>query len=309
MKARALSARFQACVGVIALATTVVACGSSGGGKSPAAATQPPSQSSSQSPAGSAGSASGLPAKYRSAGINVGTEIAYPPLTDYGPDRKTLVGVDPELMAAIGKKLGVKINYSVTSFDAMIPGVTNGRYDLAIAGFYDTAAREKVVDLVDYLYDGGILLVPKGNPQKLTPDTLCGKKIAANKGSSQASQELPARSKTCQDAGKPAVQAQVFPDTSAAELALASGQVDGYVVSASLGYYVVQQTKDKFDAAGPAYNKVLVGMVVPKGSALEQPLLNALKAVIADGTYASILDKWGLKADALDEPVVNGTSK
>ena len=45
---------------------------------------------------------------------------------------------------------------------------------------------------------------------------------------------------------------------------------------------------------------------MPKDSGLAEPILEALKAVMADGTYMEILEKWGIEAGAIDDPVING---
>ena len=47
-------------------------------------------------------------------------------------------------------------------------------------------------------------------------------------------------------------------------------------------------------------------MALPKGSGLATPVLEALKVVMASGTYASILKKWELDSAAISNPVING---
>ena len=39
-----------------------------------------------------------------------------------------------------------------------------------------------------------------------------------------------------------------------------------------------------------------------KDSGLQQPVLAAVKALMADGTYKKILDYWGLPSDAISNP-------
>jgi polar amino acid transport system substrate-binding protein len=38
---------------------------------------------------------------------------------------------------------------------------------------------------------------------------------------------------------------------------------------------------------------------------LQQAIADALRALVADGSYKKILDKWGLSADAVDEVTIN----
>src|SRR6202042_95132 len=106
------------------------------------------------------------------------------------------------------------------------PGLASGRFDLSLSSFTDTKAREQTVDFVTYFSAGTSLMVKKGNPDKLTPDTLCGKKVAVEKGTTQEDPDIPTRSKACTAAGKPAITRLSYPDESGANLALSSGRAD-----------------------------------------------------------------------------------
>ena len=39
---------------------------------------------------------------------------------------------------------------------------------------------------------------------------------------------------------------------------------------------------------------------------MAQPLLDALKVLIANGTYTAILTKWGVQDGAITNPKING---
>jgi polar amino acid transport system substrate-binding protein len=39
---------------------------------------------------------------------------------------------------------------------------------------------------------------------------------------------------------------------------------------------------------------------------MAQPVLAAMKTLIANGTYMQILDRWGIQAGAIKTPVING---
>ncbi|HTA35084.1 MAG TPA: transporter substrate-binding domain-containing protein, partial [Solirubrobacteraceae bacterium] len=59
---------------------------------------------------------------------------------------------------------------------------------------------------------------------------------------------------------------------------------------------------------GKEYEVAPYGIAIPKKSGMTQPVLGALKAIIADGTYSKILAKWGLQSGAIKEPTVNGAT-
>ena len=39
---------------------------------------------------------------------------------------------------------------------------------------------------------------------------------------------------------------------------------------------------------------------------MAQPILDALKKLMGDGTYMQILQKWGMQDGAINNPVING---
>jgi ABC-type amino acid transport substrate-binding protein len=67
---------------------------------------------------------------------------------------QTVVGVDADLARAIANVLGYRVNVVDASRDAIVHGLVAGEYDLGMS-LPDTAARERVVDLVSYRSAGG----------------------------------------------------------------------------------------------------------------------------------------------------------
>src|SRR6266540_3494073 len=53
----------------------------------------------------------------------------YPPMEFRDPATSTLTGFDVELGEALGKKLGVRIDWQKTSFDQMMPAISPWRVD------------------------------------------------------------------------------------------------------------------------------------------------------------------------------------
>jgi polar amino acid transport system substrate-binding protein len=41
---------------------------------------------------------------------------------------------------------------------------------------------------------------------------------------------------------------------------------------------------------------------------MAKPVLAAVKELMADGTYLSILDKWGIASGAIHDPKINGAT-
>jgi polar amino acid transport system substrate-binding protein len=175
-----------------------------------------------------------------------------------------------------------------------------------MSSFTDTKEREKTVDFVTYFSAGTSFFVRGQNGVTVnTLADLCGKKVAVEKGTTQQD-DATGQSKKCKSAGKPAVQLLVFPDQNGANLALSSGRAEVGMADSPVADYQVKKSEGQFKSSGQPYGTAPYGIAIPKGAGLAKPLLAAVKKVMADGTYKSILTKWGLADGAITDPKING---
>jgi polar amino acid transport system substrate-binding protein len=247
-----------------------------------------------------------LPADVKSKGtLTVATGEGYPPFEFYASDNKSLQGVDPQLISAVAESLGLKPDLKVLKFDAIIPGMQGGRYDVAAAAMGITPTRNKVVDFVSYFQGGTSIMFPAGNPLKLTLDTMCGHTIAAQKGTIYSTDYLPKFNKACTDKGQQAIKADTYPDQPSAALAVSSGRADATMDDFGPLAYVAKQSNGKFEVLDANYSPAPYGIAMDHGSPLAPAVEKALEALIADGSYAKILDEWGVSAGAIKDPAVS----
>jgi len=247
-----------------------------------------------------------LPSKIATAGkLIVGIDPTYPP--NEKKDANGLpIGWEVELMDAVAGKLGVKVEYAVSKFDTIIPSITGGKYDLGLSSFTDNAEREKVVDFVNY-YTAGILWAsPAG--KTVNPDDACGLKVAVQATTFQDTDEIPAKSKACTDAGKPAIQALKFDTQDQATNAVALGQADALSADSPVTLYAVAQLKGKLQVAGKSFEVAPYGLAVNKGNALQKALQKALQSTVDDGSYKKILDKWGVADGGIEKITINAAA-
>ena len=161
------------------------------------------------------------------------------------------------------------------------------------------------MDFVPYLQGGTGLAVAPGNPAQLTVDaaSLCGKAVAAQKGSIQSLDILPVFSKKCTEAGNPAIDMQFFPTQNDANLALTSGRVQGVMATSVSLAYQGKLAGGKFEVAeGPDYEPELTGTALGKKSELLPAIQAATQAVLESPTYQEINTKWGLPSEHRDHP-------
>jgi polar amino acid transport system substrate-binding protein len=284
-------------------ALIAAACGSSGGGGS--AASSSPSASGSGS--GKVASiAAQVPSGIRSGGtLTVAADATYAPNEFIASNGKTVIGMDADMAQAIGKVMGLKVNLVNATFDTILPGLTSGKYDLGMSSFTDTKARQKVVDFVTYFEAGTSFYVKtSGGPPVTKLADLCGRTVAAEKGTTQQS-DAEGQATKCKSAGKPTVTVQVYNDQNAVNLALSSGRAQVAMADSPVAEYQVKQSNGMFKLSGPSYANAPYGIAIPKNSGMAQPTLAAVKHIMADGTYLQILKKWGLQSGAISNPGIN----
>ena len=251
--------------------------------------------------------AASLPEKIKSAGVlNVGMANNYPP-NEFKDDNGAPAGWAVDLTNALGGVLGLKVNFDIGTFDNILPAVKAGKDDVGVSSFTDTLEREKQVDFVNY-YSAGIQWAsPKG--KTVDPDNACGLKVAVQATTYQDTHEVPAKSKACTDAGKPAITVFKYDAQDQATNALVVGQVDAMSADSPVTLYAISKTKDKLQTAGDAFEVAPYGMPVAKDSAFTPVLQKALQSLIDDGTYNKILAKWGVESGGVKTATLNVAAK
>jgi polar amino acid transport system substrate-binding protein len=130
-------------------------------------------------------------------------------------------------------------------------------------------------------------------------DSLCGKKVAAQTGTTIA-EYLKETDAKCTGAGKSAIDTRLFTKDSDAVQQLRLRLVDAYGTTLEGAAYLMKQQPGIFAMAGEPFGLIKCGIATRKDNAdLSAALKAALIAIQADGTYDAILKNWNLTGDAL----------
>ncbi|MFY1678749.1 MULTISPECIES: ABC transporter substrate-binding protein [unclassified Streptomyces] len=260
-----------------------------------------------------------LPASIRDKGVvRVGSDIAYAPV-EFKDDSGEVVGIDPDLAAAMGEQLGVTFEFQNGTFDTLITGLRSKRYDVAMSAMTDTKDRQEGVDpatgkkvgegvdFVDYFTAGVSIYTDKGDDQGIeTWSDLCGKKIVVQRGT--VSEDLAkAEAEKC-PAGEP-LSIEAFDNDQQARIRLRAGGADAGSSDFPVAAYAVQTSGggEHFQLVGEQVEAAPYGIAVSKeNTELRDALKAALDAIIANGEYQKVLDKWGVSEGAVTEATVNG---
>lgn len=297
----------------VACIAGVVGCGSSNSSSSSSSSSSTSTAAASSSSSAAAGADATVvalvPAPTKSKGtLIVAADASYAPNEFIAPDGHTVVGMDADLVKALGTVMGLKATVSNVKFDAIIPGLASGRYDLGASSFTDTKMREKTVDFVDYFTAGeSFYTKAQGGTTIASIADLCGHTVAVETTTTEQ-MDAQTQSGKCKKAGKPAVTVLVFPDQNAANLALASGRAQLGFADTPVAAYQVKKTNGQFKLVGQTFASAPYGLAVPKNSGLDKAVLAALEVLMKNGMYTSILTHWGVQAGAITKPTINGAT-
>jgi polar amino acid transport system substrate-binding protein len=236
----------------------------------------------------------------------IGTDATYAPNEFLDTDGKTVIGFDVDLFNAVAAKLGLKTQWQPSKFADIIPGVQSAKYEAGVSSFTINDERKQQANMISYFNAGTQWGAKKGNPTGIQPDNACGKKVAVQTATVQETEDLPQRDKDCKSAGNSAITSDSYQDQGQATAAVVSGKDDAMLADSPVLAYAVKQTNGQLELLGDIYDAAPYGYVVDKDQTeFAQAIADAVKALITDGTYKTILEKWGVQAGAIDNPAVN----
>ncbi len=249
--------------------------------------------------------AAAVPEAIKSTGkLQMGTDASYAPMEFIDTDGSTIIGADVDLGNAIAAKLGLQAEWANSSFDSLIVGVTNGKFNASMSSFTINPEREQQVNMVSYLNAGTAWAVATGNPAGVNPDDACGKTVGVQKATVQVD-DIEERNAACTAAGKAAIDIQQFTQQSDVTTALASGKVDAMLADSPVIAYAITQT-GKLEQVGDIYGSAPYGVVVPLAEKeFATTVQAAVQSMIDDGSYKQILTKWGLQDGAVTTSELN----
>lgn len=250
--------------------------------------------------------ASLVPAAMRQAGVlRVAGDASFPPFYYLDADSQYR-GFDIDVTTNIASILKLKPEYTNIATDGLIAGLQAHRFDIGVSALIDTPVREKILDFVEYYRAFSSLLVRKGNPDGITPTTICGKPVAVGKGTAAAVTELPYLSNQCVTGGKPEIKAMVYPTYPAGVLAISDGRVPAGLTLLPINRWIEDHSNGGLVDGGVLPGSLMIGLGVPKGEdQFEQALVAAVDQLIQNGTYRKLLMKWNILQQPLEKSSIN----
>jgi polar amino acid transport system substrate-binding protein len=223
--------------------------------------------------------------------ITVVTENAYPPL-QFMDKSGAAVGWEYDAMAEMAKRLNFVVKYENTSWDAMIPAVSEGQYDLGMTGITIKDERKEKVDFSEPYMRSEMLMIVRGDEARFTdaatfaaiPELL----ISAQAGTSP----FYAAIYNILDGNEENPRVIKFETFGAGLEALKAGDVDLTLSDSTAANGYVAASNGALKLVGAPLASEDFGFIFPKGSELAAPINAAIAAMKADGTMDKLNQKW-----------------
>jgi ABC-type amino acid transport substrate-binding protein len=232
--------------------------------------------------------------------LTVGSYTAYPPQESIDQTNSTPIGFDIDLITAIASRMNLKVKFVNTDFQNVISSLLAKNFDVAISAIIITPELQQRVNFVPYFIGGESLLVTKGNPLRINSlQRLCGLKVAVST-STLEQKDLEMASSNCVQEKKPPIHVTVLQDQEAVIQLLLNKRVAAAYQDSPLTDYFINQYPGRFEVGGPVIDANLEGIAIRKDDTVTfKTLQAAFTAVKTNGTYCSLIKKWGLTSGVL----------
>lgn len=236
--------------------------------------------------------------------LRVAMDIPYSPAEFFDSNNQP-IGYEVDVLKALSKLMGVsELKISDEEFDAIIPKINDGTYDVGVASMTVNKSRMAQTNMVAYIQAGYIYGTQAGNPNNFDPANACGLKVAAQADTTQA-ETLQATSDSCVKAGKPAIQIVAEADQDKLVKQVADGTLDAIIGESPIMAYA-ESRNPKFATIGEAFQVAPQGPATAKDNPeLAKAIQAGLQKMMDTGMLKEVLAPWGEEFIALNYATMN----
>ncbi|MFF0770868.1 transporter substrate-binding domain-containing protein [Nonomuraea wenchangensis] len=237
--------------------------------------------------------------------LKIGSQQSYIPGEFRADGSGPLQGFGVELVEEVARRLGLTPQWVQSDYSAIITGLQSGQFDLGSGGMSPNPERLQQVDMIGYFQSGATYLVRKADAAKYaTGESMCGQKLGMLEGSTTLEKAVAALNEKCSSP----IQIEYYTSTPLGLQGLLSERIAAYAPDVAQAQYIVKENSDQFATTNYHLVDYLINftLVKDKNSELRNQIYATLEAMMRDGTYTKILDKWNLKTGGLTKPAYNG---
>jgi len=220
------------------------------------------------------------------------TENAYTPLNFADPKTGEGIGWEYDAVNEIAKRLNMKVEWNLASWDTMIQAVREGQFDIGMDGITITDDRKTQVDFSDpYMISEQYMLVRADEDRfdaaasfAADDELLVGAQAGTTNFYTAVYDVLDG------DEGNPRI--KLFDTFGASVQALKSGDVDLVLMDKTSAAGYMGASPNSFKIVGKPLGTEAFGFILTPGSELTAPVNAALQSMKEDGTIEALNKKW-----------------
>jgi polar amino acid transport system substrate-binding protein len=217
--------------------------------------------------------------------ITIATDATWPPFEYVDEESKEIVGFDIDLMEAIAEEANLNVEFVNVSWDALLAGVAQGEYDMAISVITITDERRERMLFSDPYYDAGQVVVVRTEDAAgfASENDLAGRVAGAQIGTTGAMAIEEIEGATL----------KTYDTIDLAFLDLLNDQIDAVVSDNPLAVGYVNQYAGELEIVTDPFTDEQYGIAAPPGSEeLIAQVNEGLAAVLADGIIEDLEAEW-----------------
>ena len=220
------------------------------------------------------------------------TENAYVPLNFTDPKTGEGIGWEYDAFNEIARRLNLKVEWNLASWDTMIEAIRQGQFDVGMDGITINDERKAQVDFsAPYMVSEQQMLV-RADEDRFTDAASFGADAELLVGAQAGTTNFYAAVYNVLDGDEANPRIRLFDTFGASVQALKSGDVDLVLMDKTSAAGYMGASPNSFKIIGEPLGTEEFGFIFTPGSDLVEPVNAAIEAMRGDGTLEALNQKW-----------------
>ncbi|WP_208979302.1 substrate-binding periplasmic protein [Pseudovibrio axinellae] len=220
------------------------------------------------------------------------TENAYAPLNFANPKTGEGIGWEYDAFNEIAKRLNLKVDWRLASWDTMIEAVRQGQFDVGMDGININEEREKQIDFTDPYMTSEMFMLVRADENRFKSTKAFASDPELLIGAQPGTTNFYTAVYAVLDGDENNKRIRLFETFGASVMGLHSGDVDMVLMDATSAAGYMGASPNSFKVVGSSVWSEDFGFILTPGSDLREPINAALAAMHEDGTIDRLNQKW-----------------
>ncbi|SDQ77772.1 transporter substrate-binding domain-containing protein [Pseudovibrio sp. Tun.PSC04-5.I4] len=240
---------------------------------------------------GATTSAAGLP-DLKGRTVVAVTENAYAPLNFADPKTGEGIGWEYDAFNEIAKRLNMKVDWRLASWDSMIEAVRQGQFDVGMDGITINEKREKQIDFSDPYMTSEMFMLVRADETRFDDPKTFAEDPALLVGAQPSTTNFYTAVYSVLDGDENNQRIKLFETFGTSVQALRADDVDMVLMDATAAAGYMGAAPNSFKIVGGPIGSEDFGFILTPGSDLREPINAALVSMHEDGTIDALKKKW-----------------